>query len=262
MYKMVVSDFYNALIDQEEAIPLSTMIEIDKIRRRGILFCISTSKSARVVIDYNKDFPFIDYVIAFNGSYVYDVTSNIVLYNKNLSVSVIKKLYKMFRDDNICFYTLDYCNYIGKYKDKDYSKKIDDFSLFIEENKKNIYSVKICVNTMKEAIKIKESIKSLDFKVSIYIKESENKFFVGVYSGMSDKFNSLQKLCKLKKIDLSQVVAIGVSEDSYQIVKNVGNSYCLSNASEKLKNISKNIGFDNNEKGVEQVIKQINFTVE
>lgn len=257
MYKMVVSDFYDALIDREEAIPLSTMIEIDKIRQKGILFCISTSKSARLVIDYNKDFPFIDYVIAFNGAYVYDFVHNKVLYNKNIGVLIIKKLYKMFSDKNICFYTLDYCNYIGDYKDKDYSRKIDDFTLFIEEYKKDIYSVKLCLTTMDESIKVKESIEDLGLNVKTYIKVYDNMFFVEIYSGINDKLFGVNKICNKTNIDLDEVAGIGVSEDSYELIKTVGCSYCLSNACKGIKAISKNIGFNNNQKGVEQVIKNI-----
>ena len=65
MYKLVVSDFFGTLINSEEAISLSTMIELDKIRNKGVLFCITTSKSARIVIDYDKDFPFIDSYLFF-----------------------------------------------------------------------------------------------------------------------------------------------------------------------------------------------------
>ena len=257
MYKMIVSDFYDALIDREEAIPLSTMIEIDKIRQKGILFCISTSKSARFVIDYNKDFPFIDYVIAFNGAYVYDLVRDKVLYNKNLGVLIIKKLYKMFSDKNMCFYTLDHCNYIGDYKDKDYSRKIDDFPSFVEEYKKEIYSMKVCFTTKDEATKVKSEIDDLCLNVKTYIKAYDNMFFVEIYSNINNRLFGLNKICNKTNIDLNEVVGIGVSNDSYELIKNVGCSYCLSNACGELKTISTNIGFNNNQKGVEQVIKNI-----
>ena len=51
MYKMVVSDFYGSLINSEEAISLSTMLEIERIRKNKVLFTITTNKSARIVID-------------------------------------------------------------------------------------------------------------------------------------------------------------------------------------------------------------------
>ena len=47
MYKMVVSDFCGTLIDSEEAISVSTMLELDRIRKEGILFCITTNGFVR-----------------------------------------------------------------------------------------------------------------------------------------------------------------------------------------------------------------------
>ena len=38
MEKLVISSFYNCLIDKEDAIPLSTMLEIEKIRNHAIQY--------------------------------------------------------------------------------------------------------------------------------------------------------------------------------------------------------------------------------
>ena len=95
--KMVVSSFSKTLINSEEAIGYSTMVEIDRIRNNDIKFSIMTNESLRNVIDYNKDFPFIDYVISFNGAVVYDVINKEFLYKKNISNSTIKKIYKLIK---------------------------------------------------------------------------------------------------------------------------------------------------------------------
>ena len=79
MYKLFVSDFYKTLLDSDDAINLSTMVEIDRIRKNGCLFVIATGSLLSSVLDYNRDFPFIDYIIACNGSYTYDVNRQKVL---------------------------------------------------------------------------------------------------------------------------------------------------------------------------------------
>ena len=81
MIRMVVSSFYNTLINYEEAIPTSTMLEIDRIRNNNVLFTVSTNGLYNEILDYNKDFPFVDYIISLNGSYVYDVKNNMVVLN-------------------------------------------------------------------------------------------------------------------------------------------------------------------------------------
>ena len=84
MYKMIVSDFDGTLIDSDEAIPLSTMVEIDRIRKLGVKFVVATGRILKSVLDYNRDFPFLDYVISCDGAYVYDVSNRKTLYKKPL----------------------------------------------------------------------------------------------------------------------------------------------------------------------------------
>ena len=85
MIKMVVCSFYNALINEEEAIPTSTMLEIERLRKKGIVFSICTNGLYQEVLDYNRDFPFVDYIISLNGSYVYDVEGKRCLFKSKIS---------------------------------------------------------------------------------------------------------------------------------------------------------------------------------
>ena len=63
MYKVVVSEFDRTLINSEEAISSSTVMEIDRIRNMGCLFCISTDRFLSDILSYNRDFIFTDYII-------------------------------------------------------------------------------------------------------------------------------------------------------------------------------------------------------
>lgn len=256
MYKMVVSDFFGTLINSEEAIPLSTMIELDRIRKNSILFSITTSKSAKVVIDYNKDFPFIDYVVAFNGSYVYDLVNNKVIYDKGLGVTTVKKLYKLFSNKDLCFYTLDCCNYTGIYKDNDYSEMLIEVLPFIEENKNGIYKVKVCVKSLKEARDVVKKIEVNEVKVDSYIKKEYGIYIVEITNSINNKFLGIKKILRGNKIELEEVLAICSSESSLDLVKNVGCGICVSNANSKLRKLVREKTFSNEEKGVEHIIRK------
>jgi hydroxymethylpyrimidine pyrophosphatase-like HAD family hydrolase len=107
MIKMVVSSFYNTLIDEEEAIPTSTMLEIERIRKKGIVFTICTNRGYKEVLDYNKDFPFIDYIVSLNGTYIYDVSKNKCLFKKKITLSTLTKLVNLFPNNKINYYTVD-----------------------------------------------------------------------------------------------------------------------------------------------------------
>ena len=96
MKKMIINSFYNTLIDKEEAIPLSTMLEIERIRKSGNKYVILTNRSAKELEFYNRDFPFIDYIISFNGNYVVDLENNKCLVAEKLrekDIELIKETY-------------------------------------------------------------------------------------------------------------------------------------------------------------------------
>lgn len=256
MYKMVVSDFFGTLINSEEAIALSTMIELDRIRKEGVLFTITTSKSARVVADYNRDFPFIDYVVAYNGSYIYDFVNDKVLYDKGIAKSIVKKVYNLFKEQSLCFYTLNCCNYTGVYKDKDYSEMLLDIDNFIEENKKGIYKIKVCWKTLKDARGCIRKLKELKIKIDCYIKKEYGVYVVEITSEINSKLDGVLTILKKKKIYLDEVLAICSSISSTQLVKKAGLGCAVSNADNKLKKYAKLITSSNETKGVERVIKK------
>lgn len=256
MYKMVVSSFFNTLIDSEEAISYSTMIEIDKLRREyGVIFTIMTDSPLNLVIDYNRDFPFIDYIIAFNGGYVYDVLNRKVISKKSMGVLTIKKIYRLFSDLNICFYTLEYGAYWGSYQDKHYSFKINDFSIFLDNHRTDIYKIAIICDNKSQVKKVLKSLEDHEVDVNTRVLEKDGKLFVELYSRVNDKLNGVMKIAKLNKIELDDVLAIVCSDNDINVSKNV-KSVVVSNGSSKVKRICKEETLSNDEKGVEEVLKK------
>ena len=57
--KMLICNF-ESLMDKEEAITTSTMLEIDRMRKNGGLLVVTSTKELNEIIDYNYSFLFID----------------------------------------------------------------------------------------------------------------------------------------------------------------------------------------------------------
>lgn len=255
MVKMVVSDFWGTLIDREEAIPLSTMLELDRVRKMGVIFSVTTSNSAKRIAEYNHDFPFIDYIVAFNGSYVYDLVRDKVLYKKGLSVTVIKKIIKMFGKYDLAFYTEDYCNYTGKYKDEYFSEALIDIDNFLVENKKNIYKIKIYFENGKVANAAYKEVCS-KIEACCFIKRENDYYILEVTNNSDTKLTGVMKIAKKNKFDIEDVLVIASSPSSLELIKNVGVGICVSNADAKVKKVAKEVTLSNEEKGVEQILKK------
>ena len=233
MIKMVVSSFYNTLIDEEEAIPTSTMLEIDRIRKKGILFTICTNRLYTEVLDYNKDFPFIDYIISLNGDYIYDVKKEKCFFKSKISKIAINKIKNIFQDYKIIYYT----------KDTIYQEKP-----IIEED---IYKIEIEIDKDDE-------IKKLDkVNVNKSILTINNKKYLEISSNKSGTFSGVDKISLKEGINLQEIVVICANESDLPLIQNCKESYVVENGSPLLKKKAKKTTTSNRNKGVEKVLKKI-----
>lgn len=259
MYRLLVSDFDQALLDSDEAIPLSTMIEIDRIRKLQVLFVVATGRINRSVLDYNRDFPFLDYVISCNGAYVYDVFKEKVLFKKNIGTSIIKKIKKFYLEQSICFCTsMDY--YLCK-KDvvtSEFLGTSQSFSSFYEKYKDDIYKIEVYFKTKKARDQAYDELDELKFKATYYKKKNVTYgYSIEITASAVHKKQALDKICKQEHISLSEVVAVGSSDTDISMVSASGVGVAVSNACKEVKKVAQMKTASNDTKGVEKIIKKL-----
>ena len=218
MIKMLVCSFYNTLIDEEDAIPTSTMLEIDRLRQKGIKVTLLTNRLQDELIYYNHDYPFIDYIISLNGSVILDVNQNKEMTFNAFTKKELNEIEKYYSKEEISFYT----------KDKVYNSIPQEA----------VYKVEI-KNTNKKISKYYNSI----FKIE---KES--------YLEISK--NSIYEALKKLKINSSELLCIIGNNSELELVNKLDNLYVVRNASSTLKNKADNIIKSNTKKGVEEVLKK------
>ena len=218
MIKMLVCSFYNTLIDEEDAIPTSTMLEIDRLRQKGIKVTLLTNRLQDELIYYNHDYPFIDYIISLNGSVILDVNKNKEMTFNAFTKKELNEIEKYYSKEEISFYT----------KDKVYNSIPQEA----------VYKVEI-KNTNKKISKYYNSI----FKIE---KES--------YLEISK--NSIYEALKKLKINSSELLCIIGNNSELELVNKLDNLYVVRNASSTLKNKADNIIKSNTKKGVEEVLKK------
>lgn len=231
MIRIVVSSFYNTLIDKEEAIPTSTMLEIDRIRNKGILFTISTNGTYNEILEYNKSYPFVDYIISLNGSLVYDVSNDKCIYKQKIAKNDVKKIYNSFKNYNIKYYT---------------ENKI--LNSYNETLNKEIYKIEI-----DEYSDI--GISSINCNLSVL--EKDNKKCLEITSNKCNSYIALNRINILNKINDKEVLVITGNDSDIELVKNISKSYIVANSSKELKLLTKKKTMSNDEHGVENVIKDI-----
>lgn len=230
MIKIIVTSFYNTLINYEEAIETSTMLEIDKIRNNKIKFTVSTNGLYSEILDYNKDFPFVDYIISLNGSYVYDVLNNKCIYKQKIAKNDIKKIYNSFKNYKINYYTENKVlnNYNETLNNNIYKIEIEDFSSSIE-----------------------------NINCNLSVLDKNNKKYLEIISNKCNSYIALTRINELNDIKEEEVLAILGNESEKEIINNINNNYVVSNANTNLKKIANKITVSNNDSAVEKVLKEM-----
>ncbi len=254
MYKLLISDFENTLIDSEDAIPLSTMLSLDRIRNQKIAYGVISKRSFKTILDYNKDFPFVDYIIVLDGAYVYDVNKEKPLIKRSIAISIIKKIKKVFDDYNLCFYTLDWCNYTKIPVDGCNVRKIGDFKVFSAFHKDNIFKIEIRCSNKKDQSKVLEMLDELNLDIIFYARNDKG-YYVEIVTGECSRLDAIQKICKAKHISLKDTIVVGSDDDNIPVFKKVGLSFAVDNSSAKLKKAATKTTVSNYDKAVETVIK-------
>ena len=258
MYRLFVSDFDGTLLDSDEAIPLSTMVEIDRIRRDGVKFAVASDRILKSVLDYNRDFPFLDYVISCDGAYVYDVVHRKALLKKPLQVSIIKKIKKLYSNCELYLDTVQE-KYLCK-NDIVYSEiknRRISFSEFYEAHKNLIYQLEIKFFTKKDRDNAFRELGELQLKAHFMKKDQKKDYRIIIVSNDSSKVFGLEKICKKEHLSLEQVVYVGDDEEDIPILLSVGQSAVVSNGSKKAKKVANVQTSSNETKGVEKVIKKL-----
>lgn len=234
MKKIVFSSFERTLIDEEEAIDIKTIIEIDKFRKSGNDFAIISEDILDYSLEYNRDFPFVDYIIALDGSIIYDVNNEKVIYKKSISSSAIKKILTIA--DDIKLYSIN-----SIYSKESFMKEYD--SLKNDVNKIRIYFEK---ENEKELLIAKLN----KLSVNIYVNDN----CIDIISKNVSRAGSIKKIVGKKYTDI--YVIVGIDKDKE--ISELYNSYAIDDASEIVKKSSKHQLKERNTFGVLEFLQKIN----
>lgn len=227
MIKMVASSFYNTLIDKEEAIPMSTMLQIDRIRNNDIKFTILTNRSHNELTYYNKDFPFIDYIVSFNGNYVIDINNNKTIYKNPLTSNKINNILEKYKENKILLYSED-----SIYEKETY-------------NGETLYKIEIELKR-KDLNNLESDAITFKFNKKTYLEITESNDYKGLFK--------LLEILNIKDNELCTVIG---NESEKILLTKISNTYIIGNSSKSLKAKTTKKTSSNNFKGVEKIIKKL-----
>jgi len=261
MYKLIVCDFDKTLINDDGEIPASTIVLIDELRRKGIKFVIATGRPIESVNYYNKDFPFIDYLITSNGAYIYDNNKDKTIFKKNIGIRNIKRILKNYYDKAIIYLvnnkTWNLISEKSAYTDDIDTIVVDDIEEFLNENKNNIYKIELYFKSRKEAEKSLDEIRNLELDINASLIINDKKYIVDITNYSVSKAKGLELLVNKLNISMEDVISFGDGLNDIELLKKSGCGVAMKNACKELKKVADATTLDNNSKGVEIYLKEV-----
>lgn len=217
---------------------------------------MATNRGVSFIQEYVKDVNFVDYIVSLNGSYVYDVMKEKVIYERKISKDIIRKIVSKYKkEEYIIYLCTDHSKCILSKeiinRDDVIIRNLEDF---LKNNK--VYKIEIHTKNIKICKSIMKELENMVVHINIGEYE-KGDCLVEITSKNITKSIAVEKICLLEKIDMKDVMFIGNSFNDIELIKQVGFSVCMQNAPSEVRKISMKHTFSNNEKGVERVIRNV-----
>lgn len=261
---MVITDMDGTLLNSKGEISKENLSVIKKIKENNIKFAIATGRGREPLCNFLDEYNIldkVDYIIGMNGVNFYDIKSDESYDFDYLDEDIISDIYNYFKDYDVSFVVHEKNTVIC-------SKKTDHTDLECRVNKYDVREVQdftTIINKKYPKLMIigdKDVLDEVNEKLS-KINSGEFNFFrshdyfLEIVKNNVSKGNALVKLCKLKNIDISKVVAFGDNLNDVDMLKYSGWGIAVDNAHEELKTHARFVTKDNNEDGFAHACRQI-----
>ena len=260
-YKLVVSDLDGTLLSNFH-VPNLNKSSIQRIREKGIKFCITTGRTIqstknilKEIGTYNEEN---EYSILFNGCVIIENKNNKVLFFKGIDFEISNKLFEIGKkyDVMLLVYSIDNC-YVWKSYEKEIERQnsyeelltfMDDLNInFIKEKNIQITKIVFVNEDHNYLLKMKEGLDKI-FGNEISISTSAN-MYLEINAKNVNKGNALEWLANYLKIDMKETIAIGDNSNDIFMIEKAGIGVCVKNGIDILKNKANYVTEKTNDEG-------------
>ena len=285
-YKLITIDIDGTLLNSYGDLSIENKEAIQKAIQKNIKVVLTSGRMPGSVLTLSEELGASEYIIAGNGTLIYDMKKNKNIYENNIPEEKLFKIIEICEQNSIYYSLYTYnsiiassLNYNVLYYHYENSKKsadkktniniVQDIQKYIKENQLKVLKITICdshkmifdriIKKLRQISHIevldvghmsRKAIKSgtEDVKIEYYYTEISNE--------NTNKWYAIEYLINKLGITKQQVMAIGDNINDKMMIENAGLGVAMGNSALSSMNIGDYITLDNNSSGVGQAINK------
>ncbi len=287
MYKMIAIDLDGTLLNSYSEVTQKNINALKYAKSKGIEVVLASGRIANSVANIANEIETNNYFISGNGSMLYDMQNNKILYenyiNKEKMLELIKLCennsiyYNIYTEDTVIAKSINYnvlfYNYENSKKSQERKTKLiipnNVYSYVQESNIEKFLKMTICdenkiiFSGIAKMMKKIEGIDVLDVSHMSrkIIKSGTETVEIGYYyteitKKNVDKWYAIEELMRLKGIKKEEVITIGDNLNDKIMIENAGLGIAMGHSNPDVKSVADFITKDNNENGVALAIEK------
>lgn len=284
MYKLIAIDLDGTLLNSYGEVSKENKEAIKNAIANGTEVVIASGRMKNAIDSIAEEIGATNYIIAGNGTILYDNKNNKILYQSFLKKEKVLKIIKICEENSI-FYNIyteneiiaKNLNYNVLYYNYENSKRIEEKQIkiniienvytYIEENDINIVKITICdenqlifnriINKINQINEI--NVLEVEHMSRKRIKSGTEEINIGYYyteivNKDVNKWTAIKKLLEYLGIQEKEVMTIGDNVNDREMIENAGIGVAVGKSWLEMKKIGDVFVSDNNSNGVAEAI--------
>lgn len=288
MYKMIAIDLDGTLLNSYSEVTKENIDALQYAKSKGIEIVLASGRIANSVANIANEIETNNYFISGNGSMLYDMQNDKILYENYINKEKMLELIKLCEENSIYYniyteetviaksinYNVLFYNYENSKKSQERKTKIiipnDVYSYVKESNTEKFLKMTLCDENQIIFSGITRMMKKIDGIDVLDVSHMSRKmiksgtetveigyYYTEITKQNVDKWYAIEELMKIKGIKREEVITIGDNMNDKIMIENAGLGIAMGHSNPIVKNVANFVTKNNNESGVAHAIHQL-----
>lgn len=251
-YKIVASDLDGTLLGKDQLVSKENLQAIQEMRARGVQFVPTTGRTLSEIPEQLIACPDVRYIITSDGAAVWDKEQGKMILTHYISADLVSFIsetvkpyatYTLVHESGMNHYVreqhdpayLDRCNVGQSFRNivEASARAVDDLDDFLH---RAAAIEMICI--FFESHAALEQCKRIFTESGKLCAVQSDENNIEIFMSSAGKGNTLAAFAKMLGADLSEVIAVGDSDNDMTLLKTAGLSLAMENATDELKKLA------------------------